>query len=322
MKIDFFLFVCFVLSSQSVHLTGQKCKLTHATAISKFKEAGILIHPIGGCPTRGNKDCPSLEQLRCRSMEGIVALKKAASKCSIVITGKEVEKNLKKKEEQKLVILRDLEATGRVISWIFVWELVLTTILNTRFNILEEEETERNNGNQLLEMFTQRKENIGTLHSTGNKSFNILVCLFYEQKILLNILVEMKFQINKIDRFEFINRKPRFLSFLNSEVISFKDKPPFIASKTISFSLKTCIQKRKFKILQEQYHCHFEFLHLNQTFTASKKNFLSFQILKEFLFSLTAATTTSSSFCSSLFACLSATLHNPEPVFICCVLES
>jgi hypothetical protein len=42
MKIVLFLFVCFVLSSQSVHLTGQKCKLTHATAISKIKEAGII----------------------------------------------------------------------------------------------------------------------------------------------------------------------------------------------------------------------------------------------------------------------------------------
>jgi hypothetical protein len=128
-------------------------------------------------------------------MEGIVALKKAASKCSIVITGKEVEKKFKKKEEQKLVIPRDLEATGRVISWIFVWELVLTTILNTHFNILEEEETERNNGNHHLEMFTQRKEFIGTLHSTSNKSFTILDCLFDEQKILFNII---KFSSQKI----------------------------------------------------------------------------------------------------------------------------
>jgi hypothetical protein len=44
-------------------------------------------------------------------------------------------------------------------------------ILNTHFNILGEEEMVQNNGNQLLEIFTQRKENIGTLHSIGNEDF-------------------------------------------------------------------------------------------------------------------------------------------------------
>jgi hypothetical protein len=116
MKIVFFLFVCFVFSQESVALhtsiVSEKCKLNHITAISKIKEVGILIHPVGGCPTRGNKDCPSLEQIRCRSMEGIIALKKSASKCSIVITGKEIEK-LKKRRNRNWAQSRTKKPLGR-----------------------------------------------------------------------------------------------------------------------------------------------------------------------------------------------------------------
>jgi hypothetical protein len=78
-----------VVLSQSVKLepVNEKCKLSHSVAAGRISSAGIGISSSGGCSDRGNRRCTSLEQVRCRTIDGIVALK-AASRCTIIITGK------------------------------------------------------------------------------------------------------------------------------------------------------------------------------------------------------------------------------------------
>jgi hypothetical protein len=78
-----------VISQQSVKLgpINEKCKHSHSEAVSKISAAGIGIYSSGNCSDRGNRRCTSLEQVKCRTIDGIVALK-ISSRCSIVITGR------------------------------------------------------------------------------------------------------------------------------------------------------------------------------------------------------------------------------------------
>eukprot|EP01080_Neovahlkampfia_damariscottae_P007301 gene7301-11620_t len=77
-----------VVLSESVQLKplNEKCKLTNSAALAKIRAAGIAIVSSGNCFDRNNRRCTSLEQVRCRTIDGIVTLK-SASRCAITITG-------------------------------------------------------------------------------------------------------------------------------------------------------------------------------------------------------------------------------------------
>ena len=64
----------------------QKCKLTHASALSRIQSSGIGISSSGNCSNRNQRNCTSLEQVRCNTITGIQTLKRASG-CSITITG-------------------------------------------------------------------------------------------------------------------------------------------------------------------------------------------------------------------------------------------
>lgn len=101
---------CF--SANSAPTTGLSCKvgqkLTHATAFSHVKIAGITTSSSGGifknikhsfvnlsiiknqiekaCSDPKNKKCTSLEQITCKAIVEIIAYKKASA-CTTIITG-------------------------------------------------------------------------------------------------------------------------------------------------------------------------------------------------------------------------------------------
>jgi hypothetical protein len=61
-------------------------KLSNSAALSKIKSAGIGIVSSGGCHTKNNPRCTSLDRVNSKTISGIVAFKKN-SKCSVTITG-------------------------------------------------------------------------------------------------------------------------------------------------------------------------------------------------------------------------------------------
>ncbi|SEB76418.1 Peptidoglycan-binding (PGRP) domain of peptidoglycan hydrolases-containing protein [Streptomyces misionensis] len=61
-------------------------KLSDSQAAAKLKAAGITRTSSGNCTNRNNKKCTSLQDIRTRTIDGVIALKKN-SHCSIVITG-------------------------------------------------------------------------------------------------------------------------------------------------------------------------------------------------------------------------------------------
>jgi len=65
---------------------SEKCKLSHDPAASRVRGAGIGISSSGNCSNRNNPRCTSLEQVNCKTIDGIVRLK-GASGCPITITG-------------------------------------------------------------------------------------------------------------------------------------------------------------------------------------------------------------------------------------------
>lgn len=81
-----FKFVCFVALILFAFAQDEKCKLSHSAAAGRVRGAGIGISSSGNCSDRNNRSCTSLEQIRCRSIDGIVALKQSSG-CGITITG-------------------------------------------------------------------------------------------------------------------------------------------------------------------------------------------------------------------------------------------
>ncbi|MFF4367083.1 hypothetical protein [Streptomyces sp. NPDC001594] len=61
-------------------------KITHATATSMFRQAGITWSSSGNCSDRSNPSCTSFEQLNLATAQGAQTLK-AASGCALNITG-------------------------------------------------------------------------------------------------------------------------------------------------------------------------------------------------------------------------------------------
>jgi len=98
MKHLFFLILVFIFilscvshAAAEVNVTladnnSEKCNLGHAAAANRVKSVGIGISTSCGCSDRGRSCCTSLEQIRCRSIDGIVGVKQASG-CPITITG-------------------------------------------------------------------------------------------------------------------------------------------------------------------------------------------------------------------------------------------
>ncbi|MEV4342106.1 peptidoglycan-binding protein [Streptomyces sp. NPDC049590] len=61
-------------------------KLSDAQAASRLKAAGITRSSSGNCTNRYNKKCTSLQSIRARTVDGVIALRKKSG-CRIVITG-------------------------------------------------------------------------------------------------------------------------------------------------------------------------------------------------------------------------------------------
>ncbi|MFF2195814.1 hypothetical protein [Streptomyces sp. NPDC058157] len=61
-------------------------KITHATATSMFRQAGITWSSSGNCSDRSNPSCTSFEQLNLATAQGAQTLR-AASGCALNITG-------------------------------------------------------------------------------------------------------------------------------------------------------------------------------------------------------------------------------------------
>ncbi|WP_329301815.1 hypothetical protein OG410_29065 [Streptomyces sp. NBC_00659] len=61
-------------------------KISHATATSMFRQAGITWSSSGGCSDRNNATCTSFEQLNLATAQGAQTLK-GASGCALNITG-------------------------------------------------------------------------------------------------------------------------------------------------------------------------------------------------------------------------------------------
>lgn len=61
-------------------------KISHATATSMFRNAGITWSSSGNCSDRYNSTCTSFEQLNLATAQGAVTLKKASG-CALNITG-------------------------------------------------------------------------------------------------------------------------------------------------------------------------------------------------------------------------------------------
>ncbi|WP_405795285.1 hypothetical protein [Streptomyces sp. NBC_01506] len=65
---------------------GALAKLSHATASSQLRNAGIGISSSGGCSDRNNPTCTSLEQVNSATIQGAITLK-GASGCGLTVTG-------------------------------------------------------------------------------------------------------------------------------------------------------------------------------------------------------------------------------------------
>jgi hypothetical protein len=61
-------------------------KISHATATSMFREAGITWSSSGNCSDRNNSTCTSFEQLNLATAQGAQTLKQASG-CALNITG-------------------------------------------------------------------------------------------------------------------------------------------------------------------------------------------------------------------------------------------
>ncbi|MEU5685926.1 hypothetical protein DEJ48_01760 [Streptomyces venezuelae] len=61
-------------------------KISHATATSMFRSAGVTWSSSGGCSDRSNPTCTSFEQLNLATAQGAQTLK-SASGCGLNITG-------------------------------------------------------------------------------------------------------------------------------------------------------------------------------------------------------------------------------------------
>ncbi|MEW2389979.1 hypothetical protein AB0933_16680 [Streptomyces venezuelae] len=61
-------------------------KISHATATSMFRSAGVTWSSSGGCSNRSNPTCTSFEQLNLATAQGAQTLK-SASGCGLNITG-------------------------------------------------------------------------------------------------------------------------------------------------------------------------------------------------------------------------------------------
>ncbi|MGW0512746.1 peptidoglycan-binding domain-containing protein [Streptomyces olivaceoviridis] len=61
-------------------------KLSDAQAAARLRAAGITRSSSGNCTNRNNKNCTSLQDIRVRTVDGVIALKRKSG-CRIVITG-------------------------------------------------------------------------------------------------------------------------------------------------------------------------------------------------------------------------------------------
>ncbi|MGW3463749.1 peptidoglycan-binding domain-containing protein, partial [Streptomyces olivaceoviridis] len=61
-------------------------KLSDAQAAARLRAAGITRSSSGNCTNRHNKNCTSLQDIRARTVDGVIALKRKSG-CRIVITG-------------------------------------------------------------------------------------------------------------------------------------------------------------------------------------------------------------------------------------------
>lgn len=75
-----------VILSLFYFVFSQTCFLTHDQAMTKCRAAKIGISSSRGCYDRNTRGCTSLTNIRCKSIEGLVAFK-TASQCDVTITG-------------------------------------------------------------------------------------------------------------------------------------------------------------------------------------------------------------------------------------------
>ncbi|MGW2103802.1 peptidoglycan-binding domain-containing protein [Streptomyces olivaceoviridis] len=61
-------------------------KLTDAQAMARLRAAGITRSSSGNCSDRNRKNCTSLQDIRARTVDGVITLKKQSG-CRVVITG-------------------------------------------------------------------------------------------------------------------------------------------------------------------------------------------------------------------------------------------
>jgi len=73
-------------SSGGISCSSPTQKLSHSTASTYVRNAGMSISSSGGCSDRNNPTCTSLEQVNCRTISEIINYK-TASGCAITITG-------------------------------------------------------------------------------------------------------------------------------------------------------------------------------------------------------------------------------------------
>jgi len=60
--------------------------MTQADAAKALSGAGISTSSSGGCSTRSNPKCTSLDQINSNTINGLIAFKRASG-CSVVVTG-------------------------------------------------------------------------------------------------------------------------------------------------------------------------------------------------------------------------------------------
>jgi len=61
-------------------------KMSQSEAAAALSGAGISVSSSGGCSTRSNSRCTSLDQINSNTINGLITLKRASG-CSIVVTG-------------------------------------------------------------------------------------------------------------------------------------------------------------------------------------------------------------------------------------------
>ena len=75
-----------IFTPESGDVVSAVAKLSHSTATSRLRAAGITWSSSGGCSDRNKRNCTSLEQVNSATIQGAITLKNA-SRCALNVTG-------------------------------------------------------------------------------------------------------------------------------------------------------------------------------------------------------------------------------------------